>query len=82
MARGRLCGGRGTLCCVRLTARMTYNVSPSAPPMPDRAKLAAAFLEETCEGAQGLSDNDAAALRSLRGTVAGQRTSIQPRKHE
>ena len=37
---------------------------------PEPAKLAAAFLSDTCEGARGLSDADKAILVKLRGPVA------------
>lgn len=43
---------------------------PFSANSPEPAKLAAAFLSNTCEGARGLSDADKAILLQLRGPVA------------
>ena len=51
---------------------------PFSANSPEPAKLAAAFLSDTCEGARGLSDSDKAILLKLRGPVAATPRSPPP----
>ena len=51
--------------------RLVYDViSPFSDNSPEPAKLAAAFLDQRCDGARGLSDFHKAILLKLRGPVA------------
>jgi len=57
----------------QLTERMQTEVtSPFADDSPYPAKLAVAFLKETCEGARGLSADHTRMLKKLRGELAPQ----------
>ena len=55
-----------------------FGVAPFSANSPEPAKLAAAFLDERCEGARGLSDTDKAILVKLRGPVAATPPSPPP----
>jgi hypothetical protein len=55
-----------------LLARLHGDVSPFAEDSPEKTKLAAAFLDENCAGAHGLSEKDKAELKKIAAPAAAQ----------